>query len=158
MNISEKGLSLIKHFEGCKLTAYRCPANVLTIGYGHTGGVLEGTTISQEVADYFLKTDMTFFEKAVTEAVKVALNQSQFDALVAFAFNVGKGTPPNHPKGPSGLLGSTLLRKLNSGDYAGATTEFLRWNKAKGKVLTGLTRRRQAEAHLFATGEIKLKF
>lgn len=148
MNISEKGLSLIKHFEGCKLTAYRCPANVLTIGYGHTGGVLEGRVISQEVAEYFLKSDMAHFELAVNRAVKVPVDQAQFDALVAFAFNVGA----------SALQASTLLRKLNVGDYAGVPTEFLRWNKAKGKVLPGLTRRRQAEAHLFATGEIKLKF
>ena len=158
MNISEKGLQIVKHFEGCHLEAYLCPAKVPTIGWGHTNGVVLSTSISQEVADYFLKMDMEYFEKAVNQAVRVTLNQSQFDALVAFTFNVGKGRSKDHPKGPSGLLGSTLLRKLNAGDYAGATTEFLRWNKAKGKVLAGLTRRRQAEAHLFATGEIKLKF
>lgn len=148
MNISEKGIELIKHFEGCRLTAYRCQANVLTIGYGHTGQVLEGTTISHEVADYFLKTDLTFFEKVLARLIRVPIDQSQFDALISFTFNVGA----------SALRGSTLLKRLNAGDYAGATTQFLRWNKVKGAYNAGLMRRRQAEAHLFATGAIKLKF
>ena len=151
VKISKNGLDLVKHFEGCYLTAYKCPANVWTIGYGHTGIVdglyiSNGMIITQEKADELLKNDMAIFEKAVTESVKVEITQSQFDALVSFSFNVGA----------SALRKSTLLRKLNSGDYVGASNEFHRWNKANGKVLKGLVRRRAAEAYLFEMGELKL--
>lgn len=145
--ISEKCLQLIKHFEGCCLKAYRCPAGVLTIGYGHTGSsVKEGLEISQEQAEIILRHDLERFESAVHECVKVPLEQGQFDALVSFAFNCGAGA----------LKSSTLLKKLNGKDVIGAAQEFHKWNKARGKVLKGLVRRRKAEAHLFATGELKL--
>ena len=106
MKISEEGISLIKRFEGCRLEAYKCSAEVLTIGYGHTGGVKEDDTITQEEADKLLKADVFKFEKNVEDNVKVELNQSQFDALVAWTFNLGVGN----------LRSSTMLQKLNNED------------------------------------------
>lgn len=145
MNISENCIELVKHFEGCSLDAYKCPAGVLTIGYGHTGKSLRGWhKITQEEAEIILQSDLEGFEEAVTKMVTVPLTQGQFDALVSFAFNCGA----------KALKNSTLLKKLNARDYNGASNEFLRWNKAGGKVLAGLTRRRRAEQHLFKTGQL----
>lgn len=147
--ISDACLQLVKHFEGCHLKSYRCPANVLTIGYGHTGpDVKEEMSITQGQADELLKLDMERFENAVRSCVKVPIDQGQFDALVSFAFNCGA----------QALKASTLLKKLNAVDVIGAAQEFHRWNKGGGKVLKGLVRRRAAEAHLFATGELKFNF
>lgn len=142
MNISEKGLNLIKEFEGCRLTAYRCPAGVLTIGYGHTGGVIERMSISQEQANEFLKQDVVWAENAVNNNVKVGLTQNQFDALVSFTFNIGTG----------GLKSSDLFAILNNGDYAGASNQFGRWVHGGGVVLPGLVRRRTAEKAMFLDG------
>ncbi|MBE8918609.1 lysozyme [Enterobacter kobei] len=144
MQISDKGISLIKQFEGCKLTAYQDSVGVLTIGYGWTQPVYgkpirAGMTIKQETAERLLKTGLVSYESDVSRLVKVGLTQGQFDALVSFTYNLGSRS----------LSTSTLLRKLNAGDYAGAADEFLRWNKAGGKVLNGLTRRREAERALF---------
>ena len=139
MQISKAGLDLIKQFEGLYLQAYRCPAGVPTIGYGHTAGVAMGQTITQQQADDYLRRDVRMFERAVERLVKVPLTQGQFDALVSFAFNLGEGA----------LAQSTLLRLLNAGDYAGAAAQFDRWNKAGGRVLPGLVRRRAAERALF---------
>lgn len=144
MQTSEKGISLIKEFEGCKLTAYQDSVGVWTIGYGWTQPVdgkpvRAGMTIKQETAERLLKTGLVSYESDVCRLVKVALTQGQFDALVAFTYNLGTRS----------LSTSTLLRKLNAGDCAGAADEFLRWNKAGGKVLNGLTRRREAERALF---------
>ena len=144
MQTSEKGIALIKQFEGCKLTAYQDSVGVWTIGYGWTQPVdgkpiRAGMTIKQETADRLLKTGLVSYESDVSRLVKVGLTQGQFDALVSFAYNLGARA----------LSTSTLLRKLNAGDYAGAADEFLRWNKAGGKVLNGLTRRREAERALF---------
>lgn len=144
MQISDKGISLIKQFEGCKLTAYQDSVGVLTIGYGWTQPVdgkpiRAGMTIKQETAERLLKTGLVSYESDVSRLVKVGLTQGQFDALVSFTYNLGSRS----------LSTSTLLRKLNAGDYAGAADEFLRWNKAGGKVLNGLTRRREAERALF---------
>lgn len=144
MKTGKKGIELIKQFEGCKLTAYKCPAGVWTIGYGTTGKVdgkpiCKGIKITKSKAESLLKEDLATFEKSVSNYVKVSINQNQFDALVSFAYNVGAGA----------LKGSTLLKKLNKKDYKGAAEEFLRWNKAGGKVLAGLTRRREAERKLF---------
>lgn len=139
MKISKRGLDLIKQFEGCKLEAYKCAAGVLTIGYGSTGShVKEGMKITQKQADELLAKDVERFEVGVAKIAK-RYNQAQFDALVSFAFNLGLGN----------LHASTLLRKHNSGDYRGAAGEFARWNKAGGKVLAGLTKRRDAEARLY---------
>lgn len=144
MQTSEKGIALIKEFEGCKLTAYRDSVGVWTIGYGWTQPVdgkpiRSGMTIKQETAERLLKTGLVSYESDVSRLVKVGLTQGQFDALVSFTYNLGARS----------LSTSTLLRKLNAGDYAGAADEFLRWNKAGGKVLNGLTRRREAERALF---------
>lgn len=144
MQTSDKGIALIKQFEGCKLTAYQDSVGVLTIGYGWTKPVdgkpiRAGMTINQETAERLLKTGLVSYESDVSRLVKVGLTQGQFDALVSFTYNLGARS----------LSTSTLLRKLNAGDYAGAADEFLRWNKAGGKVLAGLTRRREAERALF---------
>lgn len=139
MQISKAGLDLIKEFEGLYLKAYRCPAGVPTIGYGHTAGVVMGQTITKQQADDYLRRDVRQFERAVARLVSVPLTQGQFDALVSFAFNLGEGA----------LAQSTLLRLLNAGDYAGAAAQFDRWNKAGGRVLPGLVRRRAAERALF---------
>lgn len=139
MQISKAGLDLIKQFEGLYLNAYRCPAGVPTIGYGHTAGVAMGQTITQQQADDYLRRDVRQFERAVSRLARVPLTQGQFDALVSFAFNLGEGA----------LAQSTLLRLLNAGDYAGAAAQFDRWNKAGGRVLPGLVRRRAAERALF---------
>ena len=143
MKISQEGLSLIKKFEGLRLKAYKCSANVLTIGYGHTGGVLETDVITQDDADKLLEEDIAKFEKYVNDNVIVELNQSQFDALVAWTFNLGVGN----------LRQSTMLRKLNEGDYQSVPSEMNRWNKAGGKTLDGLIRRRKAEGLLFESKE-----
>jgi GH24 family phage-related lysozyme (muramidase) len=144
MQTSDKGIALIKEFEGCKLTAYQDSVGVWTIGYGWTQPVdgkpiRAGMTIKQETAERLLKTGLVSYESDVSRLVKVGLTQEQFDALVSFTYNLGARS----------LSTSTLLRKLNAGDYAGAAEEFLRWNKAGGKVLNGLTRRREAERALF---------
>ncbi|WP_394119316.1 lysozyme [Enterobacter soli] len=144
MRTSDKGIALIKEFEGCKLTAYQDSVGVWTIGYGWTQPVdgkpiRAGMTIKQETAERLLKTGLVSYESDVSRLVKVELTQGQLDALVSFTYNLGARS----------LSTSTLLRKLNAGDYAGAAEEFLRWNKAGGKVLNGLTRRREAERALF---------
>jgi len=144
MQTSDKGIALIKQFEGCKLTAYQDSVGVWTIGYGWTQpvdgkSIRAGMTIKQETAERLLKTGLVSYESDVSRLVKVGVTQGQFDALVSFTYNLGARS----------LSTSTLLRKLNAGDYAGAADEFLRWNKAGGKVLNGLTRRREAERALF---------
>ena len=140
MEISQKGIDLIKSFEGCRLTSYKCPAGVLTVGYGHTGSdVHAGMTISQNEADRLLKMDLIVHCNNVSGLVKVPLNQNQFDALVSFEYNVGYGA----------LAGSTLLRLLNARDYKGAGGQFGRWVYGGGKILPGLVRRRKAETLLF---------
>lgn len=140
MKISQKGLNLIKEFEGLELKAYKDSVGVVTIGYGSTGPhVSMGMTITEAQAEALLKSDVARFEQGVHDLIKVPLTQSQFDALVSFSFNLGLGN----------LKSSTLLRKLNSLDYSGAANEFTRWNKAGGAVLKGLTRRREAEKALF---------
>lgn len=147
MQTSHEGIALIKGFEGCRLTAYPDPGTggaPWTIGYGWTHPidgkpVKPGMTIDQETADRLLKTGLVSYENDVLKLVRVKLTKGQFDALVSFAYNVGSRA----------LSTSTLLKKLNAGDIKGAADEFLRWNKAGGKVLNGLTRRREAERALF---------
>lgn len=139
MHTSQKGLDLIKSFEGLRLSAYKCPADVWTIGFGTTAGVKPGQTITKERAEELLREDVKRFEAQVLRLVKVPLTQGQHDALVSFVYNLGAGN----------LSNSTLLRLLNAGDYAGAAAQFDRWNKAGGKVLAGLVRRRAAERALF---------
>ncbi|MGU3389186.1 lysozyme [Sphingomonas sp. M1A8_2b] len=136
---SRAGLGLVKTFEGCKLTAYLCPAGVPTIGYGRTTGVKLGQKITQAQADAWVVEEYDEFEARVRRIVKVPLTANQLGALTSFAYNLGSGA----------LASSTLLRLLNGGDYSGAAAQFARWNKAGGKVLAGLTKRRAAEAALF---------
>jgi len=139
MQISEEGLALIKKFEGCELKAYRCPANVLTIGYGHIKDVKEGDQITKEEANYMLQEEMIEYEGYVNDMVDVELNQSQYDSLCAWVYNLG----------PTNFQSSTLLKVLNEGKYNEVPQEIKRWNKAGGEVLDGLIRRREAEALLF---------
>jgi lysozyme len=150
MHISHRGLSLVKAFEGClkptgdgRFRPYVCPAGVLTIGWGHTNAhgrqFDQYTKWTQEECDAALREDLAGFERAVQRLVRVPLKQNEFDALVSFAYNCGDGN----------LAKSTLLRKLNAGDYKGAAGEFAKWNRGGGKVLNGLTRRRAAEAAMF---------
>lgn len=138
--INREGLELVKSFEGCKLKAYVCPAGVLTIGYGSTGPhVKAGMVITQAQADELLRSDLRRFEDYVAKAAPKATD-NQFAAMVSLAFNVGEAA----------LGRSTVLRKHLAGDHAGAAAAFGMWNKAGGKVLAGLTRRRAAEAALYA--------
>ncbi len=149
MKVSQTGLDLIKHFEGLRLTAYLCPARVWTIGYGTTG-VAEarpGVTITKERAEQLLAEDVSKFGRQVWELTKdVVVSQHQFDALVAFAYNVGIGA----------FKTSTMLKKLRQKDYTGTASEFLRWTKSKGKELPGLVKRRRAESLLFLGGDWKV--
>lgn len=140
-NINGAGLDLIKSFEGCRLTAYQDSAGVWTIGYGHTGGVDSGQTITQAQADDYLRSDVQWAQQCVNDAVSHDITPNQFAALVSFTFNVGC----------QALKDSTLLRCVNASDYAGAKAQFGLWVHAGGKVLDGLVRRRAAEAALFST-------
>lgn len=143
-SISKTGIDLISSFEGIRLNAYDDGVGVWTIGIGTTvypNGVIvkKGDKCTLEQALKYLQHDLKSFEKTVNESVKVPLSQNQFDALVSLAYNIGSGAFKN----------STLLKKLNAKDYAGAADQFLVWNKGGGKVLKGLVRRREAERALF---------
>mgnify|MGYP001393036291 FL=1 len=139
MGISEEGKNLIKKFEGCELEAYKCAAGVWTIGYGHIKTAVEGMKIDQATANELFDEEMGEYETYVNTAVNVPLSQNQFDALVSWVFNLGNGN----------LNASTMLKVINSGDHAGVPAQIKRWNKAGGKVLDGLVRRREAEALLY---------
>ena len=139
MKISAEGLALIKKFEGCELEAYQDAVGVWTIGYGHIKGVKEGMTITKQQAEEMLLEELVEYENYVLEAVNHQLDQCMFDALVSWTYYLG----------PRNLIASTLLKVLNSGDYEGVPEQIKRWNKAGGKVLQGLVRRREAEALLF---------
>lgn len=146
MKISENGLRLIKSFEGyhtrtddggCR--AYLCPAGVWTCGWGCTEGVTANTRWTEAEATERLATEIAKFEYAVDHAVTVPLNQNQFDALVSFAYNCGVGA----------LQKSTLLKRLNAGNFEAAAAQFPRWNRGGGRVLKGLVNRRAREQALF---------
>ena len=139
MGLSAGGLNLIKSHEGPRTNAYQDPVGVWTIGYGHTGTAKPGQQISEAQAEQLLRKDVGWAEDAVRKNVKVPLTQGQFDALVSFTFNLGAGA----------LGRSSLLQKLNAGDYAGAQAEFGKYVHAGGRVLPGLVRRRTEEAQLF---------
>ena len=139
---SDNGFALSKSFEGLRLTAYQDVGGVWTIGYGHTGpNVRAGLTITQAEADALLRSDVEDAVTCVNRAVNVPITQNQFDALVDFCFNCGRGS----------LLQYTLLRKVNIGDFAGAAAQFALWDHAGGEVVEGLVKRRTAEAELFAS-------
>lgn len=148
--VSNQAVDLIKTFEGYHkrlpdgtAAAYRCPAGKWTIGWGSTDDVHRGMVVTEEEAEALLLKDISVAEDAVRRQVKVPLTQVQYDALVSWVFNLGEGN----------LASSTMLRKLNAGDYASVPAEMARWNKARVdgqlKVLSGLTRRRAAEGALF---------
>ena len=126
MRISENGLNLIKSFEGCRLTAYKCPAGVWTIGWGHTGGVKAGQKITQAEADQMLVNDMAAYEKKVNKYAAYGWNQNEYDAMTSFCYNVG-----------------SIDQLTASGTRSRATiaAKMLQYNKGGGKVLAGLTRR-----------------
>lgn len=137
MKASPRGVSLIKQFEGCRLKAYKCPAGVWTIGYGHTAGVKEGDTITQETADAYLRNDLEKYEKAVQNYDGIYhFNQNQFDALVSFTYNCGVGNLKN-------------LTQSGRRTLAQISVKLLLYNKAGGVVLRGLQRRRMAEKEIF---------
>lgn len=136
---SNTGLSLIKEHEGLRLVAYQDPVGVWTIGYGHTSSVRRGMFITKEVAHTMLLEDVQESERCIHRQVKVRISQSMFDALVSFVFNLGC------PK----FAGSTLLNRLNQGNYVGAADQFPRWKYAAGRELPGLVRRRAMEQALF---------
>ena len=141
--INNKGLDLIKEFEGLKTGAYRDAANVPSIGYGHTKGVKDGDSITEQFATAMLDKELREYEGYIDQMVNVPLNENKHAALVSFVYNLG----------PTNLKDSTLLKHLNEGKYEDVSTQIKRWNKAKvnGEMteLEGLTRRRQAEADLF---------
>lgn len=137
MEISQNCIDMIKRFEGCRLTAYKCPAGVWTIGYGHTGSVNAKSKITQAVAEKYLRDDLKKFENHVNEInakYKYRFNQNEFDSLVSFAFNIGN------------------IRQLTANGTRKKSViaeKMLLYNKAGGKVLKGLTTRRKAEHDLF---------
>lgn len=140
--IPKEAADLIKKFEGRKLTAYRCPANIWTVGYGATGpDIKEGVTWTIWEAEDRLKADLVRFTSAVDKLVAVPITSNQRAALISFAFNLGA----------QALKESTLLKLLNEGKTEAAAEEFPRWNKAAGRVSAGLTARRCAEQALFLT-------
>ncbi|MDC9592489.1 lysozyme [Xenorhabdus sp. IM139775] len=142
MEISETGINKLKSYEGLRLKAYPDPATgsvPWTIGYGHTKGVKPGQVITVQQAEAFLRQDLIPIYGAIERLVKVPITQGQFDALCSFIFNLGIGN----------FTHSTLLKKLNAGDYQGAAGEFLKWDRANGKELTGLCMRRESEQKTF---------
>jgi lysozyme len=142
MKTSAAGVAAIRAFEGCVLLAYQDTGGVWTIGYGHTGlEVVKGLMWSRVRADSVLDIDLVRFESAVAKAVKVPLSQGQFDALVSLAFNIGAAA----------FSSSTLVKKLNAGDIAGAAQQFVVWHMDNGAVNKVLLARRAAELWMFAT-------
>lgn len=145
MKISEKGLAIVKKYEGLRLKPYLCPAGVPTIGWGSTvypngkAVTLRDAAITPQQASDILLATMVKYEDAVSRYVQVPINQNQFDALVDFAYNVGVGN----------LQTSTLLKKVNASDFVGAANEFGKWVHGGGAVLPGLVNRRREEADLF---------
>lgn len=137
--VSPAGIALIKRWEGSRLTAYRCPAGVWTIGFGSTGAhVVEGLRIDEETAEHWLRRDLASFERVVAAACPASAS-AQFDAMVSLAFNVGGAA----------FRASTLVRLHNAGDFDGAAAQFGRWVLAKGRKLPGLVKRRADEARLY---------
>lgn len=139
MEINKKGIEILKNSEGFSERPYLCPAGVLTVGYGHTGGIKGSVT--KDEAEKLLKADVKHVEKAIDQHVKVELTENQFSALVSFIYNIGTGN----------FAGSTLLKLLNQGKYQEAANQFDKWTFANGKKLEGLVSRRKAEKELFLT-------
>lgn len=143
-SLSDNGMKLLEQFEGLRLEAYLDSASIATIGWGsikypNGNKVKLGDKITKSQAKEYKLHDLKEFESTVNTSVKVPLTQNQYDALVSLSYNIGSGAFKN----------STLLKKLNSGDYKGAAEQFLVWNKAGGKKVQGLVNRREAERNLF---------
>ncbi|MCD7779853.1 MAG: lysozyme [Candidatus Gastranaerophilales bacterium] len=145
MKTSDNGINLIKKFEGLKTKAYKCPAGVWTIGYGHTSGVLSTDTCTKEQATNWLKQDVKTAENAIEKYVKVELNQNQFDALVSFIYNVGSVA----------FRKSTMLKFINNKHFPLAAGQFDLWIYSKGVKLEGLIARRKAEKELFLRNSVE---
>ena len=139
MQLSKTGIELLKHFEGCELKAYQDSVGVWTIGYGHTKGIYEGLEITQSEAEKMLVDELPEYEGYITDKIVPRLQQHDFDALVCWVYNLG----------PTNLSSSTMLKKLNAGEFKEVPFQMKRWDKAGGQPLLGLTRRRNAEALLF---------
>ena len=139
MQLSKTGIELLKHFEGCELKAYQDSVGVWTIGYGHTKGIYEGLEITQGEAEKMLVDELPEYEGYISDKVVPMLQQHEFDALVCWVYNLG----------PTNLSSSTMLKKLNAGEFKEVPFQMKRWDKAGGQPLLGLTRRRNAEALLF---------
>lgn len=137
--MTQEAKNFIKNYEGLRLKAYQCQAGKWTIGYGRTTNVKKGDTCTKEQAEKWFDMQYDSFKKNVNSYIKVPVTATQLGALTSFAYNCGLGA----------LKTSTLLKKLNSGDYKGAADEFLRWNKVNGKESAGLTKRRKAERQMF---------
>ena len=155
MKISFRGIDLIKRHEGLRLTSYKCPAGVWTIGYGHTGNVEHGETITEEVAEELLRQDLLLTETQLNK-LEIDFNQNQFDALISFIFNVGWGA----------FRTSTLLKEIRKninglwyyntdGVHCNSIREqFKRWKYGGGRVLPGLVKRREDEANLYLNSNV----
>lgn len=146
MQLSKNGLNLIEHYEGLRLFAYQDSIGLWTIGYGTTvyptgTRVAKGDACTVDQANSYIQHDLQKFEKGVNDLIHVPLNQNQFDALVSFSYNLGL----------SNLASSTLIKLVNQKQFDAAANEFQKWNRAGGKIISGLTIRRQAEANLFKT-------
>ena len=142
MKTSSAGLRIIKEFEGFRAEAYKpIPSDPWTIGYGFTKGVKQGDTITRAEAEIRLRRELVEYERGVERATKGHATQPQFDALVSFAFNVGV----------AGMARSTVIKRHNEGDHQAAARAFGLWNRAGGRELPGLTRRRAAESALYLT-------
>ena len=150
MHISQEGITLIKHYEGCpkdkdgNAVSYRCAANKATIGYGSLklidgSPVTDNISITMQEAEDLLAHELVEYEGYINDLVKVPLKQNEFDALVSWVFNLG----------PSNLKSSTMLKVLNAGKYQEVPEQIKRWNKVNGKVNEGLVKRRKSEALLF---------
>lgn len=155
MNISENGIKLIQHFEGCSLTSYRDTVGILTIGWGHTGSdVYSDQKISQDEADNLFLEDISKFVDILNIQLSVDLKQNQFDALLSFLYNVG----PGEVGVKDGLFhlksggSSTLWKMIQNKNFSGAAAQFTLWCRAGGVVSRGLLVRRRTEQKLFATG------
>ena len=145
MRTSQKGIDLIKEFEGFSERVYLCPGGVYTIGYGHTRGVQIGDSCTREQAEEYLKDDLRVAEEVVLALVSVPLSQNQFDALVSLVYNIGSGN----------FYDSTIRRVINAngGDMEEYRRAWMMWKKSRGKVLKGLVRRREAEYKLFSSND-----
>jgi lysozyme len=149
MKINEAGLKIIREYEGLRLEAYLCPSNKWTIGFGNTfykdgSPVRKGDTITREDAEGLLLHVVNDFADQVSNAVQVSLTSNQFSAIVSLVFNIG----------PGNFRSSTLLRKLNAGDYHGASEEFGKWCYSNGTRLRGLIKRRKEEQKLFVQNDV----